>query len=627
MSRRGSTDDGSEGPETSAGASFDAAQDLLLAALAEIRGEPAPVTPDAPVPPSARESDAPWAAPTGSPDRPRPGAGRSTTPPPPAQPTLFWHDEPETGTETPGEIPAGSTGRRRPATAAEVGAEGTRRRRRSPRSADPASPGSAELDGLTESLYEPTGGDRRRRRAGRTADAEHSLPPESRPVVAASLAGATAVTPPTDDASAPLEAPSPTHGGSEAWRNDTADPDDEVLSLDEIDLDNLDNLDDTDEVAVVEPDDGSFDEEFASLAAFAASDELPAAASAAGLATATVAASATRDRTRGDSSPPGSSGSRRRNGIVAIAIVAVVALVAVFFALQSGHSDQTALRTPTAAKFTFDPITTPEGAKVTRVWELQGRGGNEFTGSLTMTNPTSVPLPTTFVETIPKAIAPTASIIAFSPQPVVVQPDPVVRYSVTIAPNASFTATYLVTVQADGASRSRLEAWAKEIVAPTTTTSSLPAVTTTVPSTTTTGAARPVATTVPGPTPSPTTPTTEPTPPPTDPPAPPPVVPGRIVLRVVSTGANAAYTFAGYADLTLTTTGSPGYVEWSATVDPGLYPLTETIPVGFRLQGIDCSDRDSGPYDQRSIVAPPKVTFNVQPGETVTCTFTNVKNR
>ncbi|MEI8002304.1 MAG: hypothetical protein WCI50_13215 [Actinomycetes bacterium] len=95
----------------------------------------------------------------------------------------------------------------------------------------------------------------------------------------------------------------------------------------------------------------------------------------------------------------------------------------------------------------------------------------------------------------------------------------------------------------------------------------------------------------------------------------------------MSTGANAAYTFAGYADLTLTTTGSPGYVEWSATVDPGLYPLTETIPVGFRLQGIDCSDRDSGPYDQRSIVAPPKVTFNVQPGETVTCTFTNVKNR
>ncbi|MEI8001221.1 MAG: hypothetical protein WCI50_07700, partial [Actinomycetes bacterium] len=435
MSRRGSTDDGSEGPETSAGASFDAAQDLLLAALAEIRGEPAPVTPDAPVPPSARESDAPWAAPTGSPDRPRPGAGRSTTPPPPAQPTLFWHDEPETGTETPGEIPAGSTGRRRPATAAEVATEGTRRRRRSPRSADPASPGSAELDGLTESIYEPTGGERRRRRrAGRTDDAEHSLPPESRPVVAASLAGAAAATPPTDDAFAPPEVPSPTHGGSEAWSNDPVDPDDEVLSLDEIDLD---NLDDTDEVAIVEPDDGSFDEEFAALAA---PDELPVAASAAGLATAAVAASVARDRTRGDSSSPRSSGSRRRNGVVAIAIVAVVALVAVFFALQSGHSDRTALRTPTAAKFTFDPITTPEGAKVTRVWELQGRGGNEFIGSLTMTNPTSAPLPTTFVETIPKAIAPTVSIIAFSPQPVVVQPDPVVRYSVTIAPDASFTA-------------------------------------------------------------------------------------------------------------------------------------------------------------------------------------------
>jgi hypothetical protein len=44
---------------------------------------------------------------------------------------------------------------------------------------------------------------------------------------------------------------------------------------------------------------------------------------------------------------------------------------------------------------------------------------------------------------------------------------------------------------------------------------------------------------------------------------------------------------------------------------------------GFAVLNIDCTDRDAGPFEQRSTVSGTSATFNVQPGETVTCTWTN----
>ena len=53
-------------------------------------------------------------------------------------------------------------------------------------------------------------------------------------------------------------------------------------------------------------------------------------------------------------------------------------------------------------------------------------------------------------------------------------------------------------------------------------------------------------------------------------------------------------------------------------VDPGQYTVTETVPSGWDLTDISCSDGDSSG-------AAGTATYNVDPGEQVTCTFTNTK--
>ena len=647
MSRRGRNDDpADDGASTAGGASsFDEAQDLLLAALAEIRGGS---TAPKPAPPTASEppTDPKAAAPAGDDGTRRSRGSRATrSPAPNPVPTpapQFW-DEPATTDPA----PATSPERRRRVTPRVIPtAEGTRRLRRE-RPAVPESPGSEELDGLTDALYEDRSG---RRRRSRSSDRPEALPPGSRRAVAGSTPAPT--TPTTDDS--PWAGPVAPVPVATSGRDDVTgelDPaelaaalatsDDSRSDVDGTGFDDVEEIDDlvgleaaltgdAPRAVVAEPtavssfddaDDG-FDEhdDGARVASATGPSARVVAAAAAG------AAAGTSTRSRG----PRSTGSRTRKriGFVVAALVALLAVVVAVVALRPGGGNSPALRTTTAAKFTFAPIVTPEGAQVTRVWQLQGSRGDEFVGSLAMTNPTASPLPVSFTETIPKAIAPTAAQIEFNPRPVILQADPVVRYTVTIAPKTTFEATYRVTVAPDGATRARLEAWARDLPpASTTTTSTLapPTTSTTVPATVAPTTPKTPVTQVP----APTTPTTEPTPvPPTTVPPPPPVDPGRIVLRVSSLNGTGTFDYSGWAGISLTTRGSPnGYAEWSSVVDPGLFPFTQTTPAGFVLRGIDCSDRDSGPFEWRSIVAPPTVTFNVQPGETVVCTFTNARQR
>ncbi len=58
----------------------------------------------------------------------------------------------------------------------------------------------------------------------------------------------------------------------------------------------------------------------------------------------------------------------------------------------------------------------------------------------------------------------------------------------------------------------------------------------------------------------------------------------------------------------------------SASVAPGTYSVSETVPAGWDLTSIACDDTDS-----TGDVASATATFHVSPGETVTCTFTNTK--
>ena len=74
---------------------------------------------------------------------------------------------------------------------------------------------------------------------------------------------------------------------------------------------------------------------------------------------------------------------------------------------------------------------------------------------------------------------------------------------------------------------------------------------------------------------------------------------------------------------------SGGAAESGAmTVDAGIYTWTQApVPPGFEPSNtgagsnIDCTDRDGGPFEERSTVSGTTVNINVQPGETVTCTW------
>ena len=56
-----------------------------------------------------------------------------------------------------------------------------------------------------------------------------------------------------------------------------------------------------------------------------------------------------------------------------------------------------------------------------------------------------------------------------------------------------------------------------------------------------------------------------------------------------------------------------------STVMPGTYICTETQGGGYQVE-ISCSDPDGG-----TTTATPSATIDVDPGETVTCTFTNTE--
>jgi hypothetical protein len=59
-----------------------------------------------------------------------------------------------------------------------------------------------------------------------------------------------------------------------------------------------------------------------------------------------------------------------------------------------------------------------------------------------------------------------------------------------------------------------------------------------------------------------------------------------------------------------------------ADVDPGTYYVTEAATSGWKLTSITCSDSDSS-----GSVSYAKATYKVAAGETVTCTFTNTKEK
>ena len=100
----------------------------------------------------------------------------------------------------------------------------------------------------------------------------------------------------------------------------------------------------------------------------------------------------------------------------------------------------------------------------------------------------------------------------------------------------------------------------------------------------------------------------------------PPPERGRIEIekKTVPSGDPATFGFTG----DLTSTLGDGDID-GKDVDPGTYHVTESALAGWTLTDITCTDLTN---NSSGVVATGIATFNVAPGETVHCTFTNTKN-
>jgi hypothetical protein len=93
-------------------------------------------------------------------------------------------------------------------------------------------------------------------------------------------------------------------------------------------------------------------------------------------------------------------------------------------------------------------------------------------------------------------------------------------------------------------------------------------------------------------------------------------------IRVVKTahGGDASFDFTGARTFQIVTNGNSGENTTAfASVPPGTYPITETIPSGWHLTGLACTNASA--VDLPAATA----SANVAAGENVTCTFTDAR--
>lgn len=91
---------------------------------------------------------------------------------------------------------------------------------------------------------------------------------------------------------------------------------------------------------------------------------------------------------------------------------------------------------------------------------------------------------------------------------------------------------------------------------------------------------------------------------------------GTIIVKKIMVGGTDTFSYAGTPNGSIGVDG--GTIQ--ATVVPGQYISTETVPAGWDLTSVVCSDANSvGSVPNKN------ATFNAEAGEIVTCTFTNTK--
>ncbi len=102
------------------------------------------------------------------------------------------------------------------------------------------------------------------------------------------------------------------------------------------------------------------------------------------------------------------------------------------------------------------------------------------------------------------------------------------------------------------------------------------------------------------------------------------ILDGRVVLAVASTEGDGVFSFSSPTpelNLSITSSGGSGQSS-AASLNPGTYSVTASLPDGFGLTAITCSDGDSS-----GNVAAKTATISLSPDETVTCTFGAANSR
>ena len=99
---------------------------------------------------------------------------------------------------------------------------------------------------------------------------------------------------------------------------------------------------------------------------------------------------------------------------------------------------------------------------------------------------------------------------------------------------------------------------------------------------------------------------------------------GTVVLQVTTAAGDGTFNFSSPTTalaVPVTTSGGSGQSP-GISLNPGTYTASVSLPAGFGLASVNCSDSDSV-----GSVAGRSVTINLQSAETVTCTFATADSR
>jgi len=154
---------------------------------------------------------------------------------------------------------------------------------------------------------------------------------------------------------------------------------------------------------------------------------------------------------------------RSRRGVVAALVLSLAMLLAAASAVvlnsrHPGAPSQATRRWPVVS-YAFAPQQYPGSLLTARRWTLGGPRGSRFTETITASSIDGQPHQVAFTEAIPTAIAASVQTVRFTPAAVVIQPDPLVKWTLHLPAQGTVTVGYRAIVPAAGASRARLARW------------------------------------------------------------------------------------------------------------------------------------------------------------------------